>query len=299
MGILILTVGLLRDYCANLQVTARVREKIDAITCQTENGRAEHCRYLMQSLETQVFLSHPMASWIRTGAGSRRVFRRSLGVTETVFYYDSHTNGTADTVSHTTIEVPKEHAALFGTKNVARAWRSLKSRYPLLAATIKRDNSTLHFVVAEDRLNGSVPNEVSFASISSAAEGEAVALATVHSERKLSDDLLCRITILARTDDPSLFHLVIHNAHSISDGVANISVLKDFLRLVSSPSHETVPDLESRLSLAVASDSLVPSRKMSLAKQRWRGAAGQIVAKIQNAKRIVIKYLYVCVQELT
>ncbi|KAJ7111537.1 hypothetical protein C8R43DRAFT_1139082 [Mycena crocata] len=224
-----------------------------------------------------------MASWTCTGPSDRRVFTRALGVNELGFYYDGHINGTADTLMHTVVE---GNAACFSPESITKAWSALKNRFPLVVAAVKPHNSHIEFVVAEDRLKTTFPEELSFSSVSSFEEAQALAITTIHGQRTLSDDLLARIVVLSRTDNPSLHHLLIVAAHLITDGIGNSSLLKAFLELLSSPQNNVAaPNLESRLSLAVSAESLIPTMKMSVARQRWRRAAGHIISKLQDAKR--------------
>ncbi|KAJ6572914.1 hypothetical protein B0H10DRAFT_2350920 [Mycena sp. CBHHK59/15] len=227
-----------------------------------------------------------MDSWTCINRYPRRVYRRSLGINELGFYYDSRINGTADMVNHAVVEVP-DGVIRFAEDNVARTWRSLKAQFPLLGATIRVEDSVPHFIVAEERLKTHVPDEISLSCVSSDEEARAAAAALINGARTLSDDLLCRIIILSRTDAESTFHVLFHAAHLITDGVGNSTVLKGFLDIISSPDkRSSTPDLEARLSLAIAAEALVPSFKMSVASQRWRRAAGHIISKIRDAKRI-------------
>jgi hypothetical protein len=229
------------------------------------------------------------SSWARTGQAGRRVYTRALGLNELGFYYDSHINGTADTLMHITIAFPAaEGQHCVGPDNFARAWCALKAQFPLLAATVQIKNDLPQFVVAEERLKSALPGEMSFSSISTLEAAQAAAAAGINGERKLSDDLLSHIVVLSRTDDASTYHVLIAIAHLITDGVSNGSLLRQFLDMLSFPDGHTDPDLEARLSLAVAAESLVPTLKLNIARQRWRRAAGSIISKLQDAKRTVM-----------
>ncbi|KAJ7449890.1 hypothetical protein FB451DRAFT_742944 [Mycena latifolia] len=225
-----------------------------------------------------------MAFWSRTGPAGRCVYTRELGLNELGFYYDGHINGTADILMHTTVQVSPDAPNCVAPENLRRAWISLKAQFPLLSATVQFHDSLPHFVVQEERLKTTVPGEMSCSSVSSTEEAHAAAVAAINGARKLSDNLLSRIVVLARTDDASIYHLLINVAHLITDGVGNTSLLKEFLDVLSLNGQVT-PDIEARLSLAVSAESLVPTLKLSVARQRWRRAAGQIIAKLQDAKR--------------
>ncbi|KAJ6596974.1 hypothetical protein DFH09DRAFT_107644 [Mycena vulgaris] len=227
-----------------------------------------------------------MAFWTGTGPPTRRVYTRTLGLNELGFLYDGHINRTADTLMHAVIQVSPDAPNCLAPEVLTRAWIFLKAQFPLLGATVQIHDSLPHLVVAEERLKSTVPGEISSAWISSAEEARAAAMATINGEATLSDNLLSRIVVFGRTDDASTYHVLINVAHLITDGIGNVSLLKEFLNVLSLDRHIMhMPDIKARLSLAVAAESLVPSRKMSIARQRWRRAAGQIISKLQDAKR--------------
>ncbi|KAJ7219348.1 hypothetical protein GGX14DRAFT_591750 [Mycena pura] len=222
-----------------------------------------------------------MASWtVQPG----NVYIRDLGLNELGFYYDSHINGTADTVGHTTIAVSPTARHCVAPQSITRAWCHLKNLFPLLAATVQLRNSLPQFVVTPQRLASLVQGEITVSSIASAEEAHAAAVYAINGARMLSDDLLSRIIVLARTDDTSTYHVLIQVAHLITDGVSNTSILRTFLNILSSPEELKGPDVKARLALAVAAESLVPTVENS-ARQRWRRAAGQIICQLQDAKR--------------
>ncbi|KAJ6502472.1 hypothetical protein C8R45DRAFT_620725 [Mycena sanguinolenta] len=241
-------------------------------------------------------------SWTHTGRAGARVYTRALGLNELGFYYDAHINGTADTLMHISIHISEagKRLNIMSSANITRAWCAVKARFPLIAAKVEThpadsDTEQLHFVVAEERIKSLIPGELTISSVSSleAVQARVDAIdGTAGEERKLSDDLLCGVGVLSRTDDTSTHHLIINVAHLISDGVGNTTLLRFFLEMLTTssadgPIENTSPglDLEPRLKLAVAAESLVPAVKMSVAKQRWRRAAGSIICQIQNTKR--------------
>ncbi|KAJ7172399.1 hypothetical protein C8R46DRAFT_147195 [Mycena filopes] len=224
----------------------------------------------------------PQSVWRRASQGN--TFIRPLGLNELGFYYDSHINGTADTLIH--VQLSAHGTDCLDPQNITRAWCALKAQFPLLAATIQIHNSHPHFVVAEERLESIAPNEIFFSSTPSLEEAQNAADIELHGPRNLSDDLVSRLVVLSRTDDSSAYHILINIAHLITDGVGNASLLKEFLTTLASPDAPyCAPNLEARLALAVAAETLVPSTKMSVARQRWRRAAGQIICQLQDAKR--------------
>ncbi|KAJ7235440.1 hypothetical protein B0H12DRAFT_145877 [Mycena haematopus] len=239
-------------------------------------------------------------AWTHTGRPGARVYTRVLGLNELGFYYDARVNGTADTLMHIHLEVSEagKQCNIISSANIARAWRALKARFPLLAARVQthRDDSRveqMQFVVAEERITSPVPGQITVSSVSSleAAEAQAAAMdGTAGEQRTLSDDLLCRVVVLSRADQPSMYHIFINVAHLIVDGVGNISLLQSFLEILAAGSPDGPTEYTSsldlvRLKLAVAAESLVPAVRLSVAKQRWRRAAGHVVRQIQDAKR--------------
>ncbi|KAF7304819.1 hypothetical protein MKEN_01196000 [Mycena kentingensis (nom. inval.)] len=226
-----------------------------------------------------------MSSWTQTGLQPHRIFHRPLGVNECGFLYDSKLNGTADTFGHSTLHA--SNPSIFTLLNVSRAYRLMKRRFPLLAATIDFQDAEPRFSVYEERLDAlSFPGEVTVSSVDSADAAQALAQSTIaHGKRQLSDQLLARILVLSRTDEPHTGHCIVNFAHIINDGVSTGNFLNAFLELLATDeSGPPPPDIETRLALSVSAESLVPVR-FSVPRQRWRRAAGKIVSQIQDAKR--------------
>ncbi|KAJ7632700.1 hypothetical protein FB45DRAFT_512395 [Roridomyces roridus] len=222
-----------------------------------------------------------MAFWT-THPGN--VFTRELGRNEESFFRDlQFSTGTADLHMHASISI---HLPI-SSYDFQRAWLSVKALYPLLGATVDNESLPPKFVVQEERLRSVLPGEILRSSIPSADEARRMATALPNGPRKLSKNELARLTILSQSDDASRVHVVISIGHLITDGVGNASLLKEFLNFLATGETRTTHDLAARLSLAVAAESLVPSTRMSLPRQRWRHAAGSIISKIQDAKRTV------------
>ncbi|KAF7294868.1 hypothetical protein MIND_01024700 [Mycena indigotica] len=240
-----------------------------------------------------------MASWTQTRPSSEaygspvhskhsptRVFTRKLGLNELGFYYDGKINGTADSVSHSTLRAAPGIVTL---TNVTRVWTMLKHRYPLLGASVYHVDSEPQLRVDEDRLASLSVGELTWATVPTKETANALAASIVHEERKLSDALLARVEVWTQNDEPSISHLMIHLAHLITDGVSGTNLLRTFLTFLSSPEDNLngpIPAIETRLALAVSAESLTPpARSFSLARQRWRKAAGKIISKMQDSKR--------------
>lgn len=226
-----------------------------------------------------------MVHWEVSSNSSRcphRIFERPLGLTELGFYWDGKFKGTADTLQHAIVEVENPH--LLGVHNVTRTWIALKRQFPLLGSYLsdRRDRGQVVFVVEESRLDIFGPGEITFQDISSPREAQEFVDNVVNGEGLLSDGLLARLFILARTDEKSHVHVLIHVAHCITDGIANANLLKNFLDILSSPpSHPC--NIEERLALAIASEDLVPKIN-NTARERWYHAIGHTLALIRMEK---------------
>ncbi|KAF8910994.1 hypothetical protein CPB84DRAFT_1763081 [Gymnopilus junonius] len=219
--------------------------------------------------------------------GSNTVYERPLGLTELGFYWDSIFDRTADTLQHAGVEVhPKEFQEAVSPSNIARTWVDLKLQYPLLGAQLEeRDEHSIFFVISEDLLRACRPGEITFKKISSQQEAVEIVHRIIVKEKRLSESLLASIHILERTDLPNHFHLLIHVAHIITDGMANITILKTFLDRLCKAS-PPVPDIKQRLALSVASEDLVPQRNLSIAKRRWRRAISRAIATNRNSRKL-------------
>ncbi|CAA7267551.1 unnamed protein product [Cyclocybe aegerita] len=215
-------------------------------------------------------LLSPQSPWKLqpTSTAENPVYERLLGLTERGFYWDSIFDRTADTVHYAEIELTSEQTALLQQDNIVQAWVDLKQQFPLLGARLEeRDQDSVFFVVEAQNLRRSRPEEVSFYDISSADEAlDHVERINVQ-ERLLSNDLLARIFILRRTDRPDTIHALIHGAHSITDGMANITILKTFLDR-----------------LCRTSKDLNPHLKLSVARRRWRMAMATVIYAMRNRK---------------
>ncbi|KAJ3849735.1 hypothetical protein EV368DRAFT_46699 [Lentinula lateritia] len=236
---------------------------------------------------------------------SRYYYERLLGPNELGFYWDSAYRGTADTLQHATIEEtfqsqPQTH--LNSRENVRAAWVTLKTRYPLLGAIIEerpiKHAEDIYFVVDPARLYTAEsphahPREVVFLSCDSEEEVESLAEGIINGFGLLSNSLPACLLFIRRTDCPSTFHVMIHAAHLITDGIANSTLLSEFLDLLSRGSGldslVNVPDkeaLEGRLKLSVSSEALYPDEapNYSKAKRRWHRILGKVLLELRSAK---------------
>ncbi|KAF5380923.1 hypothetical protein D9615_004016 [Tricholomella constricta] len=229
-----------------------------------------------------------MATWAPRRSVYPRIFVRPLGVTELGFYWDSKFNGTADTLQHAVVEsIDPADQVLFSVENITRTWRSLKQQFPLLGSFLEEpagSRDPVSFVFAEDRLENCGPEEISFHSASSLSEAQEFADVVLNGVRLLSSNLLARVVIISRTDQISHVHVLIHVAHCITDGIANATLLRSFLDILSSSLTSTQWDIEERLALALPLDVLLPDIALSRARNRWHRAIGQTLSSIRLSK---------------
>lgn len=230
-------------------------------------------------------------SWVLR-AGGQRTYERRLGHIEHSFYWDSVFNGTADTFQFATVRTKEaEGRDLFAEGNVSRTWTILKQMFPLLGSRLEEQDEAKEvlFVVDVDRLRHSGPEEIGFQRVSSFEEVEDFGWSAVTGKRLLSNNQLGRLFVFHRTDDPNTFHVVIHAAHCITDGIANLAVLRTFLDTLATPDFAQDVDLDKRLALSVASDDLYPALSLSVPLQRWRRAVSSIILGSRMEKLTVAR----------
>ncbi|KIK65679.1 hypothetical protein GYMLUDRAFT_39184 [Collybiopsis luxurians FD-317 M1] len=109
--------------------------------------------------------------------------------------------------------------------------------------------------------------------------------------RLLSNSLLACVLFIKRTDRPFTFHIMIHAAHLITDGMANSTMLSGFLDLLAcrgNPPRVSMEKdaLEKRLQLSVAAEALYPDLKpdYSRARRRWNRVLGKVLLALRSAK---------------
>ncbi|KAF8892521.1 hypothetical protein BD779DRAFT_1389516, partial [Infundibulicybe gibba] len=221
-----------------------------------------------------------MASWTSQSTAPHRVFKRRLGLTELGFYWDGAFSGTADTLQHALVSVhPARVDDVLNPENIRKTWTHLKQQFPLLGCQLEVHLDAVYYVVFEDRLASHVQGEISYHTVSSLQEAQKFTRNAVAGERMLSDTQPARLFILNRSDRPNCFHVLLHLAHCITDGISNSILLREFMNVMSL-SHTPGPlaPLEARLALAVASESLKPGARRKIPQQRWHFAIGRILA---------------------
>ncbi|KAL1747558.1 hypothetical protein HDZ31DRAFT_31732 [Schizophyllum fasciatum] len=222
-----------------------------------------------------------MNEWKLLQGAPHRVYRRSLGLLEQGFYWDSQFSGTADTLQHVALRVDPSNIT---PEKLERAWALTKQRHPLLGARVEElSYRQQDFVVEERRLHSCISGEIIYDSISSAEEAYSYADKVINSPRQLTNDLLAQVFVLRRTDDAQATHLVIVVAHMITDGMGNFALLRTLLEALSQ-SLVDAGSLEERLWLARSTSALRGDGNQSLARQRWHRALGMVVMNLRMAK---------------
>ena len=214
-----------------------------------------------------------------------RVFARPLDNNEVGFFYDGTFNGVADMVEHYIVKTTRD--SLFEFQNVARTWIALKRTFPLLGAATRETNyetTSASFTIAEADLGAIHPGEIDLLAANSEAEVHEFVEQLLSGPRQLSLNHLSRIYIFSRGDSPGLYHVVIHIAHLIIDGISALTLVRMFFDILSLPPTTYIPDLEARLALCVGSENLNPNRNLPLARRRWRRAIGWVIHHIRDPK---------------
>lgn len=231
-----------------------------------------------------------MNSWVLHHGSSRagRTYTRPLGTTELGFYWDSLFNGTADTVRHAVIEVVPQST---GELTVfEKAWIGLKRQYPLLGANLEEqgnDRRQVNFVVNNLDLGRLSPGEVELQHVSSDKKVQDFIDQLVNGKRRLSNQLLARLFVLVQDISGCRYHILIHAAHCITDGMSNLNIIRTLLEDLSSPKCRKTFNLEERLALAMASEDLSPIIKRSRPVQRWHRAMGHVILSLRMKNLIV------------
>ncbi|KAI0636975.1 hypothetical protein C8Q77DRAFT_1215834 [Trametes polyzona] len=221
-----------------------------------------------------------------TPTAGGRTFARTLGPAEHSFYYDRITNGTADILWHYTLKLvdPSQAASLFSEANVGRAWATVKQYYPLLGACMEpQTDGTVKFIVNENALVHHQPDEITIQTIESVEDAMTLIWRGVRDKPTEDSHIMTRVFVLARADQPGTFEVIFKAAHAISDAMSGATLARTFFDVVSAPPIQ-VPALEKRLAMALPSNALNPSLKMSLARQRWRRAIGKVTFMNMRSK---------------
>ncbi|KAK0228722.1 hypothetical protein IW262DRAFT_1446276 [Armillaria fumosa] len=219
------------------------------------------------------------APWKMRSSSPYPVYERSLGLNELHFYLRCRIlQGATDSTHSVSFEVPNDGVSLITEETLGKAWVFAKQMHPLLGAQIEtaggRDED-VHFVVDEQVIFMTVP---SFSDVDATVEN------ILNQERILDDYHLVRLFVFKQSDQKNCFHIVIHAAHCIIDGVSHYTVARTLLAFLSSSSPPVPPLLSERLALSLAVDDLYPVRNLNLATQRWHKAIAHVIASIRSAK---------------
>lgn len=232
-----------------------------------------------------------MAPWTleSTSASRGRTYSRPLGLNEHGFYLDSCFNGTADFTTHYLVETTVEDGArIFGEENVARTWRAVKQRYPLLGTQVRVNDMywSASFVVSEKLLENYLPGQLIFQTVASAQEVLDMIEEILHGPPRNFNELPVRIFILKRSDKPNLHHVLLNTVHFVGDNTSTTTFARTFFDILASPPPEAiqVPDLEERLEMVPAGEDLNPTLKLSKPRQRWRRAIAHIICENRTKK---------------
>ncbi|KAF8556519.1 hypothetical protein OG21DRAFT_1506449 [Imleria badia] len=243
-----------------------------------------------------------------------RTFQRPLDELEVCFFWDGRFNGTADALYYYELGLSNgaQEARLFSEANVVRAWVSTKRRYPLAGAAVRgADGGPLrlkvptdstadmgtgfesepHFVVREHDLAVLGPHEIVFGSVASAEEAQRQAVAMLHGQRQLSDELLVQLYVFRETDAERahVVHLMTIVAHCVTDRTANSTFMRCLLDTLArgGGSEPAQIPLEERLAMMTPPIDHAPEhlRSLSLATRRWRRAIGMVIYQLRVARR--------------
>lgn len=230
---------------------------------------------------------------VKNADSQETTYRRPLGMTECGFYWDTVSNGIAITLNHLELEAEEglEHD-LFSKDNLELAWIRLKQRFPLLGASTEVTSSgRVEFVLSEERLRSIRPGEFNFIlDRESSADAERFSEELKNGVPMLDDTFLARVWVIPKLDAPRRCHVYIPIVHSITDGMGNATVTREYCQELASLSKETnavaVP-LVTRLQQLLPVEALTLSAKLSLPRRRWRLAIASVIRGIQQAKTTV------------
>ncbi|KAK0503445.1 hypothetical protein EDD18DRAFT_1064752 [Armillaria luteobubalina] len=216
------------------------------------------------------------------------IYERSLGLNELHFYLRGRIlQGATDSAHSVSFEMPNDGVSLITEESLSKAWVFAKQMHPLLGAqveTVGGRDEDVHFVVDERRLKSDIPGEVIFMTVPSFKDADATVENILNQERILDDYHLVRLFVFKQSDQKNSFHIVVHAAHCIIDGVSHYIVTRTLLAFLSSSSPPVPPRLSERLALSLAVDDLYPVRNLNLATQRWHKAMAHVIASIRSVK---------------
>jgi hypothetical protein len=193
-------------------------------------------------------------------------------------------NGTADLAHHVAIQLadPKTPLPLF-----KEAWIALKRRFPIIGAqVIEHENlNGVDFIVDTDRLVSLQEAEFTSFDVDSSAGLEQAIDTLMNGPRRLNKDTLAALIVIRRTDE-SRYDLIFTATHYVVDGIAFLTLIRNYLDILAFDSRVEPPNLEERLSMAVASDSLRTGLDSNLSRRRWKHAIARVLWINSQARTI-------------
>ncbi|EJD03599.1 uncharacterized protein FOMMEDRAFT_105696 [Fomitiporia mediterranea MF3/22] len=218
------------------------------------------------------------------------IYRRPLGNTELGFYWDSVFSGTAITISHDEIVAEEGfERALFEEANVTRAWLRMKQRFPLLGALVDEspDSNTVEFVVEEALLRSQRQGEVRYTEVKDSAGIRSLTNELLNGPPTVSKDLTVQLLVVKQEDAPRLYHVLVCALHSITDGVAGVTIIREYLQELSSLNKSEIIQglpLADRLAMIVPIEDLDPMLTASPTRRKWRKAIAKVIVNIRRTK---------------
>ena len=230
-----------------------------------------------------------MTIWTQTiTTPGQRCWRRPLGVTESVYYWDGVCDGATDTVMHAHLRITQPgDVGIYAPDNVRRAWSSMKRRFPLLAAEVHEEDSGPHFVVRERNVTSLREEDVTFDTVSSFHDAERFINDNKDGPRPLSPKMLTRVYVLRRMDRPDQFHVALAVAHCITDGSSTSTILRSFFQTLATSYDPCPAPIGERLQMYCPLESQVFSNNVPLVKCRWRRAIGYAFCVVRRARLTV------------
>ena len=241
-------------------------------------------------------------SWslLSSPSTSGKAYARPLGLNETGFYIDRKFNGTSDIIWRYLVEETDRatctEATFFSEKNVKRAWATLKQWYPIVGARTDESDGldAVRFVVSEHALSHHLPDEVTFTPVSSREEVDKAFAYLMRENPMVDHHLVARVLVFPFTSSKGTYEVFFRFAHCMADGISSATVARTFFDVLVSPP-APIPKLEERLTMALSSDELNPTKRMSLPRQRWRRAIAQVTF-LNRRRKLAVSFWHLGVQ---
>lgn len=222
--------------------------------------------------------------------GSSPTYERSLGLNELQFYHRGHVlQGSTDSLQEVSFEVDPKTVTI-SENTVRKAWIATKCRFPLLGARVEvvgPEDKDVRFAVELDRIRDVKPGEILWSSISCAEDATEFIDKLINEKRILDDIYLVRVFVLKRLDRANFYHILVHAAHCVVDGMSYYSIMRFMLETLSTVDLTLEENIQSRLALSIPTEDLFPVRNSSLARQRWHRAIGLVIYNVRSQNQTV------------